>query len=99
MSWQNIAKEAQAQVLKSIPHHWRLDPEKYTSLKDVTGVPTTCGILNDKQVEITNTTATEIVKRIEAREWKAVQVLESFAARAAIAHQLVRFNYSSLQVD
>jgi amidase len=41
------------------------------------------------QLEITELTAGEIVKCLESREWKAVQVLEAFAARAAIAHQLV----------
>ncbi|KAJ5991611.1 amidase signature domain-containing protein [Penicillium canescens] len=41
------------------------------------------------QLEITELTAGEIVKCLESREWKAVQVLDAFAARAAIAHQLV----------
>ncbi|KAH7000751.1 amidase signature domain-containing protein [Ilyonectria destructans] len=89
MSWRTIAKEARTQVLDSIPSRWHLDPEKYKSLKDVTSIPETCGILTDRQLEITGSTVVDIVKRLESREWKAVQVLESFAARAAIAHQLV----------
>ncbi|RGP78822.1 hypothetical protein FLONG3_3020 [Fusarium longipes] len=88
MSWETIAKEAQASVLHSIPERWRLDIKKYSSLKDVTDVPRTCGLLSGEQLEITELTATEIVSRLESRQLTAVQVLEAFAGRAAIAHQL-----------
>lgn len=89
MNWQDIAKESQAKVLNSIPKCWRLDVNRYRDLKDVTNVPYTCGLLTDEQLRITDLTATEIVKKIETRELKALQVLEAFAGRAAIAHQLV----------
>ncbi|KAJ6140001.1 amidase signature domain-containing protein [Penicillium samsonianum] len=89
MSWKTISKEAQSAVLEAIPTRWRLDIDKYRSLKDVTSVPYTSGILTKDQLKITELTAGEIVKRLESRELKAVQVLEAFAGRAAIAHQLV----------
>ncbi|KAL7758577.1 hypothetical protein ACKLNR_011004 [Fusarium oxysporum f. sp. zingiberi] len=89
MNWQDIAKESQAKVLNSIPNRWRLDVNQYQNLKDVTNVPYTCGLLTEEQLEITELTATEIVKKVETRELKAVQLLEAFAGRAAIAHQLV----------
>jgi amidase len=89
MKWQNIAKESQDRVLHSIPERWRLDVNQYKDLKDVTNVPYTCGLLTEEQLNITELTATEIVKKVEIRELKAVQVLEAFAGRAAIAHQLV----------
>lgn len=89
MSWKTISKEAQSAVLDAIPTRWRLDIDKYRSLKDVTSVPYTSGILTKDQLKITELTAGEIVKRLESRELKAVQVLEAFAGRAAIAHQLV----------
>ncbi|KAF5987272.1 hypothetical protein FCOIX_1127 [Fusarium coicis] len=89
MNWQEIAKESQAKVLNSIPKRWRLDVNQYRGLKDVTDVPYNCGLLNEEQLKITELTATEIVKKVETRELKAVQVLEAFAGRAAIAHQLV----------
>ncbi|KAF6524998.1 hypothetical protein HZS61_010793 [Fusarium oxysporum f. sp. conglutinans] len=89
MNWQDIAKKSQAKVLNSIPNRWRLDVNQYQNLKDVTNVPYTCGLLTEEQLEITELTATEIVKKVETRELKAVQLLEAFAGRAAIAHQLV----------
>ena len=89
MSWEAIAKAAQAALLQSIPERWRLDLNRYRSMTDVTSVPYTCGILTDDQLKITELTAIEIVRHLETRELKAVQVLEAFAARTAIAHQLV----------
>ncbi|GAB1195523.1 hypothetical protein APSETT444_004784 [Aspergillus pseudonomiae] len=99
MSWETISKEAQARVLESIPARWRLDPQKYRSLKDVTSVPYTSGILTDDQLKITELTVVEIVKRLESRELKAVQVLEAFAARAAIAHQLAHGLQQAKELD
>lgn len=89
MNWQDIAKESQAKVLNSIPNRWRLDVNQYQDLKDITNVPYICGLLTEEQLKITELTATEIVKKVETRELKAVQLLEAFAGRAAIAHQLV----------
>lgn len=88
MSWETIAQESQAELLQSIPYRWRLNLDEYLSMTDVTNVPYKCGILTDAQLEITELTAVEIVRRLESRELKAVQVLEAFAARTAVAHQL-----------
>ncbi|KAJ3541208.1 hypothetical protein NM208_g4713 [Fusarium decemcellulare] len=89
MSWKTIAKEHRAAVLQSIPERWRLDNDQYRSLKDVTSVPYTSGILTEAQLKTTELTVVELVKRLESRELKAVQVLEAFAARTAITHQLL----------
>ncbi|KAF5667300.1 general amidase [Fusarium heterosporum] len=88
MSWEEIAKASQAKVLQSIPDRFRLNVHDYKLVKDVTGVPYTCGLLTEAQLKITDFTATEIVKKLRSRQLKAVQVLEAFAGRAAIAHQL-----------
>ncbi|KAH6991720.1 amidase signature domain-containing protein [Fusarium venenatum] len=88
MPWKAIAKAAQAEVLDSIPKKWRLDVDKYRSLTDVTSVPRTCGILSDAQLNITDLTGLDVVKHIESHELTAVQALEAFGARTAIAHQL-----------
>ena len=68
MSWKAISKEAQAAVLESIPSHWRLDIEKYKSLRDVTSVPYTSGIMTKEQLEITEVTVGEIVNCLESRK-------------------------------
>lgn len=89
MDWQSICASAQATLLESIPAAWRIDTKSYDDLADVTRVPLICGILSEKQIAITNLTVTELAKRIRSREFKATEILEAFAARAAIAHQLV----------
>lgn len=89
MSWEAIAKKSQANVLLSVPERWRIDANAYSSLKDVTGVPASCGLLSEEQLDITELTATEIVERLASHKLTAVRVLEAFAGRAAIAHQLV----------
>ncbi|OJI96727.1 hypothetical protein ASPVEDRAFT_120443 [Aspergillus versicolor CBS 583.65] len=89
MSWEAVSKKAQADLLNSLPSKWRIDTKVFSSVTDVTQVPKTCGILTQRQLQITELTATELGRRIRSRQLKAVEVLEAFAARAAIAHQLV----------
>ena len=89
MSWEEVSKKAQADLLNSLPTKWRISTETLASVTDVSQIPKTCGILSQRQIQITELTATELAKRIACRKLKAVEVLEAFAARAAISHQLV----------
>ncbi|RSL60727.1 hypothetical protein CEP54_006581 [Fusarium duplospermum] len=88
-NWQTISQAAQAELLHSIPPRWRIDAKSYDGLSDVTRVPLTCGILSPRQIEITEFTVTELASRIQSRALRATEILEAFAARAAIVHQLV----------
>ncbi|KAM6532660.1 hypothetical protein FALCPG4_005712 [Fusarium falciforme] len=88
-NWQNISKEAQANLLQSIPPRWRIDATSYDHLSDVTRVPLTCGLLSPRQIEITELTVTELAACIRSRTLRATEILEAFVGRAAIAHQLV----------
>lgn len=90
MSWEEVSKAAQAELLESLPNKWKIERSSFESRTDVSQISETCGILTQSQIEVTALTATELAKRIASRELKAVDVLEAFAARAAIAHQLVR---------
>jgi amidase len=85
-----IAREAQQKVLDKIPPQWRIPPDtKALHTGDARSFITKCGILNENQLDITRLTATEVLKLIHTGELKAVEVVEAFCARAAIAHQLV----------
>ncbi|CAK9442331.1 uncharacterized protein LODBEIA_P60740 [Lodderomyces beijingensis] len=44
-------------------------------------------LLSEREFEITDTSATEIVAKIAAGEWTAVEVFTAYAKRATIAHQ------------
>jgi amidase len=89
--WKEISAKAQEILYNSIPSEWRipkhdLPPEDQ---KDVTDFPAKCGLLTKAELEITDSHATEIVKKIAAGEWKAEDVCRAFCKRAAVAQQVV----------
>lgn len=88
-SWQDISVAAQADLLQAIPDRWRIDPGQYSGQSDVSTVPLTCKVLSKRQIDITELTVSELQQRIKSRALKATEILEAYAARAAIAHQLV----------
>lgn len=91
--WQEIAAKAQAEVHNAIPAAWKLSPAQLDLPDDanVTDIPWTCGILTPAQIEITEQNATELLTKMATGELSSVEVTEAFCARAAIAHQLVKF--------
>ena len=64
MSWQDAAGKAQAAVKNAIPSQWRLPSNFVLKGKDVRSVPRDCGLLSQKQLEITERTATELVEEL-----------------------------------
>lgn len=91
MDWHGVAAKAQSRALDAIPESWRLPAEALPSQPNasVINIPQTCGILNARQLEITELTATELLARIAAGQVSSVEATEAFCTRAAIAHQLV----------
>ncbi|KIY00802.1 uncharacterized protein Z520_03468 [Fonsecaea multimorphosa CBS 102226] len=87
--WQVVASKAQADLLNSIPPKWRLPEPVDPSVKDVRAIPRTCGLLTEKQLLITEQTASELVAQLRDGRLSSVEVTEAFCARAAIAHQCV----------
>lgn len=96
MAWESISQAAQAKLLNSIPEKWKINGDKYKTFTDVTSVPRACGILTARQLMITDLTVTDLADRIALRQLKAVEVVEAFAAREAIAHQLVMLSQSAM---
>jgi amidase len=88
--YRKVAARVQQKVLNSIPEKWRLK----NNVKDswdgnaVAFIPT-CGILTERQLDITENTATELLRKIHAGQLSALETTEAFCARAAVAHQLV----------
>ncbi|KXT01880.1 hypothetical protein AC578_2155 [Pseudocercospora eumusae] len=88
--WKEISAKAKQKTLDSIPAEWRLPEEKLPAddVLDVTGFPAQSGLLSKKELEITNSLATEIVAKIAKGEWSSEAVTLAFCKRAALAHQL-----------
>lgn len=89
--WETIAKRARQKVVDDIPAEWKIPQDQLPGddVTDVTGIPATCGILDQQELAITESLATDIVAKIAQGEWKAEDVTRAFCKRAAIAHQLV----------
>ncbi|CAO2647313.1 Nn.00g082350.m01.CDS01 [Neocucurbitaria sp. VM-36] len=75
---------------KKVPSELRLPADLIASPPlDVSKIPTTCGILTPKEVDITeNYDAVGLAEAIAARKLTAVEVAIAFSKRAIIAHQL-----------
>jgi amidase len=95
--WQEIARQRKLQQDESIPNEWRIQkPAK--SLHNVTSIPANCGILNQRELEITGErNVGTLLEHLATRKWTALEVTTATLKRAAIAHQLVSMNlYSRL---
>lgn len=92
MIWQEVAAKKQTERLERIPQAWRIDTSRYQEQHNVLDVPRCCGILNEKEIDITEKyDAVGIVEAIKARDLSAEEVTVAFCKRAAIAQQLVLF--------
>ncbi|KIV95041.1 hypothetical protein PV10_02747 [Exophiala mesophila] len=89
--WQQKSEEARGAVMAKIPKEWLLPAPTLSSLPlDVNPVFKSCGLLSDRDLEITDADdVTKILERIRSKEWSAKDVTIAFCKRAAIAHQLV----------
>ena len=89
--WKAISAEAQEKLAASIPSEWRISQEQLPPKDqlDVTKFPAKSGLLTEQELAITDSYATDIVKKIASGDWKAEDVTRAFCKRAAIAHQLV----------
>ncbi|KAJ5808994.1 hypothetical protein N7474_010263 [Penicillium riverlandense] len=73
--WDTIAQSKRAARDAAIPSVWQLRPDQIPDDQlDVTGVPADCGILTDKEVEITETDATVLVQKLVNRDYSSHEV-------------------------
>lgn len=85
-TWEDVAKAKVDAREAKIPAEWRLKSlPKGTNVMDV---PRTCGILSERELEITETAAVDLVAKMVDKTYTAEEVATAFAKRAAIAHQL-----------
>lgn len=88
-TWQDIALRKQTERDSLIPPEWKLDLSKYAGRTNFLGVPAECGILSEKQLDITsNYDAVDLLTKIKDSTFSVEDVVTAFCARAAIAQQL-----------
>jgi amidase len=90
-NWEEIARNKRQALLAKIPAEYRIPPElepPETQL-NVAVWPRESGWFTQKELEITESTATTILQKIAAQEWSSEEVTRAFCKRAAASHQLV----------
>jgi amidase len=88
-SWQELAAEKKRRQTASIPKEW-LITRPADDVLDVTGVPTSCGLLSARELKITAVSElATLLKKLATGEWSSVEVTTAFCKRAIVAHQLV----------
>lgn len=87
--WQELARGKLDSINDSIPEKWRVKSlPSCEQQRNVTG-DFIRQYLNTEEAEITESTATTIVKKTSAGQWTAETVARAFCHRASLAHQLV----------
>ncbi|KAJ5727268.1 hypothetical protein N7493_005088 [Penicillium malachiteum] len=77
-------------IFDTIPAKWRLEHPipPATEVRDVTG-PYIQQYLSEREIQITESDAVDIVAETTSGRWTALEVTEAFCHRAALAHQFV----------
>ncbi|OJJ51284.1 hypothetical protein ASPZODRAFT_148589 [Penicilliopsis zonata CBS 506.65] len=89
-NWKKIGAQKRAALQALIPPEWRL-PHPLPSpseLPDVTGKAIQ-QYLSPREVQITETDAATLVRKLAMGEWRSREVTLAFCHRAAVAHQMI----------
>lgn len=102
--YETLAEHYRAEVISKLPPASILPKSLLATLSpgaDLTRIPETCGLLSDRQIEITRLDAVALVECMRIKTFSAEEVMLAFGMRAAIVHQLVRMILSdaSLEAD
>ncbi|KAK4938223.1 hypothetical protein LTR10_021296 [Elasticomyces elasticus] len=91
--WQEIAAAKKAEQASRIPTEWKLSDKALKAAEttvDLRPIAASCGILTEKEVEITGKyDATELAAEIAKGTYSAVEVTMAYCKRAAVAQQLL----------
>ncbi|KAI9063035.1 general amidase [Trametes sanguinea] len=87
--WQEAVADKRKRLQGLIPQEWIIPPVPEDQ-QNVLDIPKNCGLLTDRELEITNAPDVAILlKKLASAEWSAVEVTTAFSKRAIVAHQVV----------
>lgn len=86
-TWEERAADKRNRIDDSIPREWRI--QNLPTDDSVFDFPERSGLLSNQELAITQSSASDLVKKLAQGELKAVDVTIAFCKRAALAHQLV----------
>jgi amidase len=92
-AWELKAEKCQKITQNSLNPAWILPAEQLPPADqlDVSSWPKRCNLLTARELEITETTGTDLVSQMGAGKLTAVETVTAFLKRAHVAHQLVNF--------
>jgi amidase len=90
-NWEKIAEAKRAALAESIPREYRIPQQQLPpeSQLDVTTWPKESGWFSSEELEITDSTASQILQKLASKTWSSENVTRAFCKRAAAAQQLV----------
>lgn len=91
--WQDLCAARKKKQHDSIPPEWliQLPPDDQLN---VMNVPSKCGLLTPRELEITETVDIDIIlRKLSTAEWSSVEVTTAFLKRAIVAQQLVCLHF------
>lgn len=90
-SWERQAQRGRDILHDSIPQQWLVSVDKLPppSQKNVVDFPQLSGLLNERDLQITDLSATELVAEMGAGKLTAEETVVAFLKRAVLGHQLV----------
>ncbi|RFU31613.1 hypothetical protein B7463_g4747, partial [Scytalidium lignicola] len=86
MSWEKIALDKKARIAASIPAEWQIKCE--ITEDSVMDYPKKSGVMSPDELDITESSATDLIAQIAGGKITSVAVTTAFCKRAALAHQL-----------
>lgn len=89
MSWQDRCTARKTQQCEQIPKEWVIEPPSQGQY-NVISIPQTCGILSERELQITETIDIDLLlRKLASGKWSSVEVTTAYYKRAIVAHQLV----------
>jgi amidase len=90
-NWEKIAALKKLALAEQIPPEYRIPQQLFPpdDQLDVTTFPKESGWFERKELEITDSSATQVLKKIASKSWTSEEVTRAFCKRAAAAQQLV----------
>ncbi|KAJ0421214.1 Acetamidase [Aspergillus carlsbadensis] len=85
-SWEQLAADKRERLAKTIPRQWRI--QEVPTDDSVINYSRTAEILSERELKITELSATQLVLNLASGTLSAVEVTLAFCKRAAIAQQL-----------
>jgi amidase len=87
-NWEELAADKRSRIVDSIPSEWLI--QNLPTDDNVFEFPKTSGLLSPRELELTESSATELVAQLAQGKLKSVELTLAFCKRAALAQQLVR---------